>query len=533
MIHSSNISARAGCTTCNRGGLTAACVLLFAALLTPCCSGAEVAAVITDAKGKEITLTKVTTERFSVQVGDSVSVVPVDRIVRIDALVPGKNWRITQTRGKPVEGKISGNLAGEWALGKYAIEMLNIKSVVFPNRKEAASPAQSGVAKATDSKGATIDLSAITTKSFSMDLGAANATVVLDRVAEIAKLKEKDGLWQVSLLNAPALRGKISGHIQGEWALGKYSAKADQLKGLSFPKRSAATSWPEKPAGFWAARLTLVGDIDLRATKISMVPRTMQYDYGGDGGGQHIDKSTLLALEHGGADLLIDLRKVRTITTETGTVKVTLADGSSYDGKLSKDYMFEVETSWGSVTFPHSSIVDAALTAGRITKGIDAKAEKAIGKLFEHAAFSGTILTKQDKSIHIDAFVLEYSNKYKYYSTEGYIMGGTWVSGHRHFAAIRGIPCKVGDSLVDLEPSKIQALAIPAGTGSPRKVQVTAAGGTTVEAILADNENPDGLKKYHDIKGSHYFLVGILARSDFGYVRMPMKHLKEIRRAAR
>jgi len=192
-----------------------------------------------------------------------------------------------------------------------------------------------------------------------------------------------------------------------------------------------------------------------------------------------------------------------------------------------------VETSWGVVTFPHSSIVDATLTPAKVTKGIDAKADKAIAKLFEQAAFSGTIVSKQDKRIPIDAFVMEYSNKYSYYSTAGYIIGGTTHSGHPHFAAIRGLPCKVGDSLVDLEPSRIQALVVLAASDSTRKVQVTAAGGTTVEAILADNENPDGLKKYHNRKGSHYFVVGLLARSDFGYVRIPMKNLKEIRRAAR
>lgn len=491
----------------------------------------EPAAIVTDTKGARITLSRVTTTEFRIQVGDSATVVPLEKIVRINSVVPGKTWKVSQTTGASVEGSISGDLAGEWALGKYSIEMARIQTVLFPGRQVSSTDGGAKLARAIDSKGASIDLTAIETKSFSLAVGPATATIQMDRVAEIAKVDGKEGLWRVTLLDAPPLEGTISGDLVGEWALGKYTAKLDNLARVTFADRVGGTSWPDKPVSSYAASCVLDGGVELRATGVAAVPRNVQYDYGEEGGAQHIEKSTLVVMNCGGADLLFDVRKVKHITRNDkgGAATVELLDGKTYEGALSENYTLSVDTSWGRATFPHSAIHQAQITPARIAVGVDAKGEEAIAKLFAKAVFPGMLLLRSGQEIPVDAFVLEYSNSYSYYSTAGYLIGGRTVSGHPHFAAIEGIPCKIGDSVTELAPDRIAKMAMNT-SGPVPGVQISAIGGGIVDALLADDKNPEGLKKYHTSTGSNYSLLDVLGRCSFGYVRVPIDRLMEIRR---
>ena len=133
----------------------------------------------------------------------------------------------------------------------------------------------------TDTAGAQFALTKITL-SLNLKMGKAEATVYSSHVAEIVKLDGEEKLWQVSLVDAPPLRGEISGRVAGEWVLGAYQSDLADVAKLSFPEKSAADSWPENPETPVAARLVLKGDVSIQASEIQPVFRySREYAYGG------------------------------------------------------------------------------------------------------------------------------------------------------------------------------------------------------------------------------------------------------------
>ena len=167
-------------------------------------------------------------------------------------------------------------------------------------------------------------------------------------------------------------------------------------------------------------------------TGVSAVQRGQQFC----GSARNIEQTAFVALKYGGADLLIDLRKVKQIGQEGAGTSVVLADGTKYTGRLSDEYAWNCQTIWGSAVFPHSTIRTAQITGERISRGIDEDASKAIDAMFSKAAFPGTIQTQTGGIFPIEAFALEYV-----------------TDGRRCFAASDGIPLQMGDSFTELEPS--------------------------------------------------------------------------------
>ena len=382
----------------------------------------------------------------------------------------------------------------------------------------------------TDTKGAQVALTEVASLRLSLQIDKAKATISASHVAEILKLEGEDDLWKVSLVDAPPLRGQISGDVAGEWALGAYKADLTDVAKLTFTGRSAATSWPEDPQPPVAVSLTLKGGVDLQASRVRAVPRDIEYVYGDPGAARVLAKSTLVVLDAGGANLLMPMRQVRSISHPDALAVVELADGTRHQGVLSTYYSMVAETGWGTVALPLSAIASARVTAERVPFDISDKEAEVLNKLFQHASFPGQIITQSGLQVNVDAFVMEYCNSYSYFSRAGYVFGGKTVSGRPHFGATEGIPCKVGNSLVELHPSRIRALTFSIES---RRMEITALDGTTVHASLVEDDASEVLKKYHRAKeGNHYHLLGILGRTDSGHVRVPISELKEIRRRA-
>ena len=227
---------------------------------------------------------------------------------------------------------------------------------------------------------------------------------------------------------------------------------------------------------------------------------------------RYVDKSTLVSLRYGGAELLIAIGNVASMSAKETLIAAELTDGTRHEGELSDYDWMQARASWGTVSFPQSMIVDAEFSPDKIPSGIDDKGAKAIEKLFENAAFPGELVTQKDVTVKIDAFVITYSTNYD-----------------KSFAAIGGIPCKVGNSLLEINPSKVQALKfLTTPPESDRRIEIAAIGGTTVQGSLVANEA--ALGKYYKQERTRYKVSGVLARTAFGYVSAYHSEIKEIRR---
>lgn len=511
--------------------LVGSIIVLFS--LSTISYGAGPVAIVTDSKGSEIPLTSITSMGFAIQIGDSSIFVPFEQVIRIDQVEPGKLWKVTSVDGLVVKGEISVILTGEWVLGKYEIEMSKIQGLVFPGKKLSNVGSKRGLARAIDSKGISIDLTEIWTSSFNLSIGGIEANLNLERIASIIQVDKAASRWRISPLEGPSLEGRISGELRGKWALGDYTINLENLSQLSFPGRTPAGVWPEKPTIPWVAQLTLAGNIDLRVSEMSVSPSSGYFDasyssFEEAGVVQYIDKSPFLALSNGGAVLLIDLRMVKKVAPKGEEIKVFLKNGTEYAGRLSNEYSFHVTTSWGFVTFSHSMIEGAIIEPERIMIGIDDTKKKELDLMFSKAVFPGLIEVEGGKTISVTALVMEYVNLYSGCSR-------FWIpcksySGSSFFAAIQGIPFYLGDSFLELEPSKIEKMAVVGKANGTSKIRVTAIGGTVVEGMFAAGGDIEQLKRYTKDDRNNYHLIGILGRSDFGYIRIPVSAIKEIRR---
>lgn len=383
------------------------------------------------------------------------------------------------------------------------------------------------VAIVTDSKGSIFELSDISHSWIDLVIGTISAKIDLNQIASMALINKEEAVWRILPIEGPPLDANVSGKISGEWIFGNYQAEFKNLSQLSFPGRTPARAWPEKMTH--VAQFTLLGDIDLRVVEVHANPIKKSYASYAPGAVQYIDQGPFIALSYGGATLLMDLQMVKKVVPEGDASKIILKDGTEYVGRLSDEYSFNATTSWGSVTIPHSVIKEAKII---MTEAIGAgiKEKKALEIMFSNASFPGQIEVEDGKTIGVTGFVLEYAEHYS--GCNSMWRPCMTYSDTRFFAATENIPFYLGENFIQLEYSKIKNIIVAGNDGGIPRFQVTAKGGSSIHGEFPySGKDDEGLWKYSKSGDRRtYSLQGILGQCNFGYIRIPVSALKEIRR---
>lgn len=383
------------------------------------------------------------------------------------------------------------------------------------------------VAIVTDGKGSIFELSDISHSGIDLVIGTISAKIDLNQIASMTLINKEEAVWRILPIEGPPLDGNVYGKISGEWIFGKYQAEFKNLSQLSFPSRTPARAWPEKMT--YVAQLILVGDIDLRVAEVHLNSPKKSYVFSTPGAAQYIDQGPFIALSYGGATLLMDLQIIKKVVPGGDESKIILKDGTEYVGRLSDEYSFNATTSWGSVTIPYSAIQEAKIMMPEETVAVS-KGKKEIEAMFSKALFRGQIEVEDGKTIGVTGFVMEYAEHYSgcdkmWWPCKSY-------SDTRFFAVTETIPFYLGENFIQLEYSKIKNIMAAGKEGGIPRIQVTAKGGSSIHGEFPfAGKDIEGLWRYSKSGDSRtYSLQGILGQCNFGYIRIPISALKEIRR---
>lgn len=354
------------------------------------------------------------------------------------------------------------------------------------------------------------------------------AHIAFDRITEIKRLNDRDE-WVITPLQGPSLQGLVEGEITGDFSFGTFKGNLPDLVSLLFPDRVATGEWIENKGKPFAATVRLANGLTVRANVINNSKRILVPT---GHGGPNLWYRKHLCLENETSMMLIDLKYYKKLSLDKGIATITLNDGEVLSGKLSPDESFGIETDWGSMDFPQSTIADINTTADLYWdyKKLLNWQEWAIEAVQTKYPFKGYFLTTRSEKLFARSLMLEYACNWT--ARWG---RGPYNSGVVYFVA-DGIPCLLSGNRIDLKSEMIKEIAVIHNQSSDDDkilLSVTGVDGNSIGVELIKGHAQEFLGSYYASGGTNvYTPLALWGMTDFGFIRVRMPSISRVERQA-